>query len=417
MAKILIWPDMYKERGHWLPTTTLAKALDTNPSHDVRYMGIKDCESIATSYGFDFYPIFQELYPPGYTLENDLEPKSQRWKPHHLLPMSRGEGGIKEIFDSTVTGAWLPDILISGYFTSLETLLLHYKYGVNFVITTTYLRHPQEDPYIRARGQLIHMTRAMSSKLMDTVNPITPESDITENIITEFVTPLKTHQEMIPCPQVFDFDHYQHSINVTYVEPMITTPADNPDEDVTLPVLPPGTRVIFASSGSMVDDYLDKAKGFFEQMINMMSTSGMEGWHLICAVGPNLYSEFSDVTKTNVSIYSWVPQIEVLEMASVAFVHGGLATIKESIFKNVPLVVVPHGKDQMDNALRVRKNRVGLVANIHKIDANSLKAQLTEAVSNTWMLDSLEDMSDLFVEAEGADPRPSVVIIENELTP
>ena len=73
MAKILFWPDMYKERGHWLPITTLAKNLDS--AHDVAFMGIKDCESIATSHGFTFYPIFEELYPAGYSLENNLEPR------------------------------------------------------------------------------------------------------------------------------------------------------------------------------------------------------------------------------------------------------------------------------------------------------------------------------------------------------
>ena len=412
MAKILFWPDIYKERGHWLPITTLAKALGEN--HEVAFMGIKDCESIATSYGFNFYPIFEDIYPTGYSLENDLEPKTQRWKPHHLLPLTRGEGGIKQIFDPSVTGAFVPNILVSGYFTSLETLLLHYKYNLRFVITTTYLRHPDEDPYIRARSQLIHMSRPMSTKLMDTAHPV----DTTigeENVIKDFVLPLKTQPEIIPCPREFDFEHYAHSENVTYVEPMISTPPDTPEEGTEPPEIPPGKKVIFATSGSMVEDYLNKAKGFFKTLMDMMYTSGMTDWHLVLAVGPKLYDDFKDVSKTNVSIYNWVSQIEVLDSASVVFVHGGLATIKESIYKNVPLIIVPHGKDQMDNALRVRKGNLGLIADINKITPDTLKAMMTDAISNTWILQNLEKMSGVFVDAEGAPQRPSVSIIESAL--
>lgn len=34
-------------------------------------------------------------------------------------------------------------------------------------------------------------------------------------------------------------------------------------------------------------------------------------------------------------------------------------TIKESIWEQVPIVIVPHGKDQPDNATRIRRNGLG----------------------------------------------------------
>jgi UDP:flavonoid glycosyltransferase YjiC (YdhE family) len=254
----------------------------------------------------------------------------------------------------------------------------------------------------------------MSSKLMGNVHPVDSASS-EENVIKEFVLPLKTQPEIIPCPKEFDFDHYKHSDNVTYVEPMISTPPTTPEEGTQPPEIPAGKKVIFATSGSMVEDYLDKAKAFFQTLIDMMYTSGMTDWHLVLAVGPQLYNEFSDITKTNVSIYDWVSQIEVLEMASVVFVHGGLATIKEAIYKDVPLIVVPHGKDQMDNALRVRKGNVGLIADINKITPDSLKAMMTDAISNSWILENLGKMSEIFDDAEKMSPRPSVSIIESAL--
>mgnify|MGYP000884140711 CR=1 FL=1 len=37
--KILFWPDVYKEQGHWLPTFVWAKDL-YNLGHTVAYMGL-----------------------------------------------------------------------------------------------------------------------------------------------------------------------------------------------------------------------------------------------------------------------------------------------------------------------------------------------------------------------------------------
>lgn len=406
MAKILIWPDMYKERGHWMPTFAMAKALEER-SHTVQYMGIKDCETIATDYGFTFHPIFESLYPPGYSFENDLEPKAQRWKPHHLLPITRGEGGLEALF----TGPNRPDIIVSGYFTALETLLLHYKYeDIPFVITTTYLRHPDENPYIRALTQLVHMPRAMSTKIMDAVK--TPEPG-KENDIREFVAPLADHQEIIACPQVFDFDYYQHDEKVTYVEPMITPV---PDSGSTLPTLPTDKKIIFATAGSMVEDYLFKAKEFFTKMIQMMSTTGMDQWHLVLSVGPQLIGDFKNVTKSNVTVCQWVSQVEVLEKASVVFTHGGLATLKEAIFYNVPIVVVPHGKDQMDNALRVKQHKVGVLSELNGITVEKLKLLMTEVTTSPWISKKIEKMQEIFNEEEtNTDPRPSVEVIETAL--
>lgn len=62
--KILFWPDVYKEQGHWLPTLAWADCLnsmkDSNDEKlfDIEYMGIADCEELILSYnkknGTDF---------------------------------------------------------------------------------------------------------------------------------------------------------------------------------------------------------------------------------------------------------------------------------------------------------------------------------------------------------------------------
>jgi UDP:flavonoid glycosyltransferase YjiC (YdhE family) len=77
MAKITIWPDIYKEQGHWLPCVTLAKTLG-DVGHTVRFMGIPDCNPVVSPYHALFDTVLSDIYPAGYTFENKLEPLDQR---------------------------------------------------------------------------------------------------------------------------------------------------------------------------------------------------------------------------------------------------------------------------------------------------------------------------------------------------
>src|SRR3954454_1451325 len=123
MSRVIIWPDIYKEQGHWLPCITLAKSLKDAGYTAVEFMGIPDTQSIVAPYGFPFNTVLGNIYPPGYSLENTLEPVDQRWKPHHLLPIVRG--ALDGVFRPSP--GTQPALLISGYFTAQETLLISYK--------------------------------------------------------------------------------------------------------------------------------------------------------------------------------------------------------------------------------------------------------------------------------------------------
>ena len=54
--KILFWPDVYKEQGHWLPTLAWADCLNSMKNSnaeklfDIEYMGISDCEEIVKNF-------------------------------------------------------------------------------------------------------------------------------------------------------------------------------------------------------------------------------------------------------------------------------------------------------------------------------------------------------------------------------
>ncbi|WP_437635616.1 glycosyltransferase [Sorangium sp. So ce854] len=418
MARVMIWPDIYREQGHWLPCINLAKSLQDS-GYAVEFMGIPDCQDITSGYGAPFRLILGSVYPDGFSFENKLEPLDQRWKPHHLLPICRGA------LDPVFLGPSAPDLLIGGYFTALESLLIHRKYGIPFIILTTYLRHPDDTPRLHAKTKLVYMPRAVSQKIIDAVSP-EPGLDI-----DQFIEPLRDRLELIPCPRAFDFtdDDWNHDNHVKYVEPMIERqPLSGGSVRPDPTDIPEGKKLIFGTSGSQVQDYEFKARQFFINLIDMMSTQGMEEYHLVLAVGEKLLAQLSveygiDVNPLdnrlpkNVSLFSWVSQLDVLKRAEVVFMHGGLATIKESIWEEVPIVIVPHGKDQMDNALRIRRSGVGVVSEVADLTPQQLRSLFTAATTSTWVRQKLAKMKAVFQAEESKAPKPSIQLIQSVVAP
>ncbi|MDR0307054.1 MAG: hypothetical protein LBI42_09500 [Chitinispirillales bacterium] len=148
---ILFFPDLYQEHGHWLPVVALARRLKFSVSGRVAFMGIPDCESIVTSNDgeydskkLEFHRVFTEEYPEGYTKSRQNELIKDRGRFPQLWNIM--DGGLDGLMQNVN-----PSLIVSGYFTALEMLLMYYRYGIDsdkkFMITTTYLRHPDAPPH------------------------------------------------------------------------------------------------------------------------------------------------------------------------------------------------------------------------------------------------------------------------------
>src|SRR6266498_154533 len=420
MSRVIIWPDIYKEQGHWLPCINLAKSLKDAGYATVDFMGIPDTQSIVQPYGFSFTTILSNIYPAGYSLENKLEPVDQRWKPAHLMPIVRG--ALDNVFRPASGPA--PDGIIGGYFTSLETLMISRKYNKPFVIITTFLRHPEDLPSLLAKTKLLYMPKAVAQALIDGI--VAPAK--AGMSIAEFVSPLDAAgaPEIIPCSKEFDFQppddpDWVHRPTTSYVEPMIVRtplPPSPPIPDPT--VIPANFRLIYATSGSQVQDYEFRARIFFKNMISMMQTAGMDTYYLVLAVGSKLFTQLNleygvgtanPTLPKNVALFDWVSQLDIVRIADCVFMHGGLATIKESIWEQVPIVIVPLGKDQMDNALRIKRTGVGVAAEVADLSPADLRQLFTQATGSTWIRQNLASMKAIFQTAETA--KPSVNIIKS----
>jgi MGT family glycosyltransferase len=62
----------------------------------------------------------------------------------------------------------------------------------------------------------------------------------------------------------------------------------------------------------------------------------------------------------NATVVASAPHGQVLEHASVVVTHGGHGTVMKALVAGVPMIVLPHGRDQTDTAVRVAVRGAGI---------------------------------------------------------
>ena len=245
-------------------------------------------------------------------------------------------------------------------------------------------------------------------------------TDEPEMTLQQFVQPLETFHELIPCPREYDYDHYVHGELVHYVDPCITKEISKNSDSLDSngysikweteyndrgQILETGifdryNQIIFVSAGSQVLDYEDKAKNLFHSMCKAMQSPQMQGYFLIIAVGPKLVNslEWNDYDKSRILIADWVPQRSLLsrENLKCAIIHGGLATIKECVYFNRKFVISPMGKDLgINNMLQMSNvNPSSLLDAINRVTSDYLIKARLDKLSATFHTLEDEDAKD-----------------------
>jgi UDP:flavonoid glycosyltransferase YjiC (YdhE family) len=75
-----------------------------------------------------------------------------------------------------------------------------------------------------------------------------------------------------------------------------------------------------------------------------------------------------------VRIEPFVPQAEVLPQADVVVCHGGSGSVVGALAHGVPLLVLPMGADQPDNAVRVEALGAGLQRDVMTVTPAEVEA-------------------------------------------
>ena len=406
MAKIVFIMDT--EEGHVIPSFGLANAL-RKKDHDICYLGIIDSKQLIIEQGFSFYPIMENIYPSGFRKRSNLpvhqidshqDNSNMMLRTLHINELTRGA------YDSFLDKLQA-DLYIVSVFLHLDILVLYYKYNIQPVILTPFLRKPG---------------KTLASECLDIISNV-PESTalLIESIkgrnmaitsLQQVVQPMDTFCELVVCPRELDIDQQPVASNTNYIGPSIRSETATADIHVRYNV-PVHKKIIYASLGSQAKRHGNVCDIFFRKVMSVMQQQELQDLHLILCAGPEYELQKLTPASDNVTVVGWAPQIDIVKTAAVAIIHGGLGSIKECIYYGVPMIIFPLGYDQPLNAKRVKHHHLGVVDNIKTVAESILKLHILHVLNSPEIKTAVKDMQQVFREKEAA--QAGVTIVENLL--
>lgn len=111
----------------------------------------------------------------------------------------------------------------------------------------------------------------------------------------------------------------------------------------------------------------------------------------------------------NCVVVESAPHTEVMREAAFVVTHGGHGTVMSALLSRVPMLVIPHGRDQNDNAVRVTERGAGLA-----LMPDAPMAAVREACERLLSQPSFRSAARVLGDKVAADTENSTVIQELE---
>ncbi|MEO5681250.1 MAG: glycosyltransferase [Chitinophagaceae bacterium] len=386
MATIAFMMDI--QEGHILPSLGLAVSLKRR-GYKVVYISVPDNEQIVIQNGFEFYRLFEDLYPFGFNdvVKNMDQVVELNADKQHLSHISKIiEGALDPFF-----AHYKPDLFIISAVLKLEILLIHYKYKIDPVIFTPCL--PEEGVTLAQRcvSEIMKFPGKNIAELVDFFS----NCGVALTSMEKLVEPLLTLSELIACPQDLEIVKSKNKANVCYLAPFVRFQNSERQREVWQKTAS-GKKIIYASFGTQLPAYGLIVVTFFSKLINVMKSSELQEFHLFLALGGAMDRKNLPENPSNVTVLDWAPQADILQNASLAIIHGGLSTIKECIYCAVPMLVIPLARDQPSNAGRIVHSNLGLSDKVDRISECQLKNHIVSLTHDETIKKKITEMSKIF---------------------
>lgn len=105
---------------------------------------------------------------------------------------------------------------------------------------------------------------------------------------------------------------------------------------------------------------------------------------------------------SNVMLFPSVPQIELLPKVDLVIGHGGNNSTNETLAAGKPLIIIPVGGEQGDNASRVEYLGVGARLNIKTFNEEELKTKVNNIKTNLEIQNNLAKIKQELEKTDGA---------------
>jgi zeaxanthin glucosyltransferase len=427
MATIILMPF------HWASdlnvTFALARRLEAR-GHRVIYLCIPDVEDRILDQGLEFRPAFSKVFPKG-ALEEQYSNEAKGKNGGRDLFMARLRGMCEalqqgEIEKSTsdlspdliLASSGMPWVGIAAQRTGIpvicfsSTLISVYDprvppFGSNLIpkpnrlsILRTYLAWQS----MFWRRRLLARKWSIRTELEKHAQRCDYPIDKIDFRVETW--PRLLMPELVFCPDTFDFPRERTPFGARFVEASIDNarmdsafPWDRVDHDKPL---------VYCSLGSVATvKSVERVAEFYQLFMDTLRERPvLQG---VVAIGNYLNTERFNCP-ANVVAVNTAPQIELLKRSSAMVGHGGISSVKESIFFGVPMILIPLFYDQPGNVARVVYHHLGLRVPVKMLSKQILGRSIDQALSDGTFVRAARSMSETFQEVEQS--APSIAIIE-----
>ena len=259
-----------------------------------------------------------------------------------------------------------PDCIVADSMALWGKVIAH-KLNIPFVSSTTTFAFNQHSARIMKQGlgDLFKMLFSIPKinkqmkRLQDKGYPVKNILDIIGSDDNTH-TIVYTSPEFQPCSETF-------SEKYAFVGPSIRPATDKVEKKKD--------KLIYISMGTVNNDMMP----FYKRCISAFADTD---YQVIMSVG-NLVSmeEFGSLPE-NISVFSHVDQIAVLQQADAFISHCGMNSVSEGLYFGIPLIMLPQTAEQKGVAERVYQLGAGI--KLHKSDESSI----LDAINNIFADDA-----------------------------
>jgi len=273
-----------------------------------------------------------------------------------------------------------PDLIVASFF-GIGAMIAAESRGIPFdvLIPNVYMLPAPGMPPLGAgmspaRGRLGRLrdrvANAAISKLMDRyalegANAIRAEYGL-DPIVHMWDQMRRARRQLVLTSPAFDFPA-ELPDNARYVGPILDDPAWAADAAWTAPA--GEDPLVLVAMSSTFQNHVECLQRITDALgslpVRGLVTTGP-------AVGPDEIR-----APANVTVVASAPHRRVLAQADLVVTHGGHGTVIKALAAGVPLVILHHGRDQSDNAVRVTTRGAGIAVPRRAPSARIAKAVAT----------------------------------------
>lgn len=386
MSKIVFF--CIPAHGHTNPTLGVVREL-VSRGHEVWYYSYDIMREKIQSAGATF------ISCDGYDMEQKLSPKDSARMGKDLAFSTKVLVDTTLALDEKVCREMAqirPDCIVADSM-ALWGKAAALKLGIPFVSSTTTFAFNEHSAKIMKQGigDLLKMifsaskTAKQVKRLRDNGYPIESILDIIGND-TNTHTIVYTSPEFQPCSETF-------SEKYAFIGPSI--------RPSTVDIEKKKDKLIYISMGTVNNDMMP----FYKKCISAFKNTD---YQVIMSVG-NLVdiNDFGPIPE-NISVITHVDQIAVLKKADVFVSHCGMNSVSESLYFEVPLVMLPQTTEQKGVAERVLMLGAGIKPD--RKDAVSVLAAVNEILSDNTYKKNATIISEGFKKCSGASGAADKII-------